>query len=92
MAPLHSSLQLHVSKLPAARSRQNTGGLVEGRVYMQTRFRTANREEKGGEIGNTCWALFAGEEVGEGLGTWCRAAVAGAQAEPDLGRGKLDLG
>ena len=31
-------------------------------------------------------ALFAGEEIGEGLSTWCRA-VAGAQLEPDLGRG-----
>jgi len=44
-------------------------------------------------VGNTCWALFAGEEVGEGLVTWCRAAaVAGAQLEPVLGRGRLDLG
>ena len=33
--------------------------------------------------GNTCWALFTGERA---------AAVAGAQLEPDLGRGRFDLG
>jgi len=42
---------------------------------LGTRFRTACREEKGG---NTWWALFAGEKVG----TWRRAAVAAAVAHP----------
>ena len=41
---------------------------------MGTRFRTANRENK--KDGNTWWALFAGEEIGEGLGTLRRVAAA----------------
>ena len=41
---------------------------------MGTRFRTANRENK--KDGNTWWALFVGEEIGEGLGTLRRAAAA----------------
>jgi len=38
---------------------------------LESRFHTTNMEEKEG--GNTCWALFASEEIGEGIGTWCRA-------------------
>jgi len=50
-----------------------------------------------GGWGNTWWALFAGEEIGERLGgTWRRAAAAAAAATvaefgPDLGRGRHDL-
>ena len=43
--------------------------------------------------GNTWRALFAGQEIGEGLGTYRRAAAAAvAQLGPNLGRGRLDLG
>jgi len=44
--------------------------------------------------GNTWRALFAGQEIGEGLGTyrWAAAAAAVAQLGLDLGRGRLDLG
>jgi len=38
---------------------------------LRTGFRPADREAKWG--GNTWWALFAGEEIGEGLGTGDRA-------------------
>jgi len=45
--------------------------------------------------GNTWWALFDGEEIGERLGgTWRRAAAAAATVAefgPDLGRGRHDL-
>jgi len=49
---------------------------------------------QGGEgCGNTWRALFTGQEIGEGLGTYRRAAAAEvAQLGPDLGRGRLDLG
>jgi len=42
--------------------------------------------------GNTWRALFTGQEIGEGLSTYRRAAAAVAQLGPDLGRGRLDLG
>jgi hypothetical protein len=32
-------------------------------------------KRRGWETGNTWWALFASEEIGEGLGTWRRAAA-----------------
>ena len=46
---------------------------------MGSRFRATDREEKEG--GNTWWVLFAGEEIGKGVGTWRRAAAA-AVAHP----------
>jgi len=55
---------------------------------LGTRFRTADREEKGVGTGNTWWALFASEEIGEGLGTWRRAAASVAHpVVADRGRG-----
>jgi hypothetical protein len=44
-------------------------------------------------VGNTWWPLFAGEEIGEGLGTSRRASAAAAVAEfgTDLGSGGHDL-
>ena len=55
-------------------SRHQTAKWFEAK-NLGTRFRTADREEKGVGTGNTWWALFASEEIGEGLATWRRAAA-----------------
>ena len=60
-------------------SRHQTAKWFEAK-NLGTRFRTADREEKGVGTGNTWWALFASEEIGEGIGTWCRAAARGGSS------------